>query len=159
MTAKKDLLKIARNIRKGIGFAVSKKQMRELGLEAIGLIVERTRKGKGVRQTGERQRKLKKLSSSYIAYRKTRRLDSTTSARKSNLTFTGQMLRSMVVKQSTNRKVTWGPNKRKRKGGLTNEKLGEIVSKKRPFNNLSARELTKLTKEIERVLSRQLSKI
>lgn len=159
MSVKKQLNTIARNIRRGIGFSVSKKQMRELGFEAIDIIVERTRKGQGVKRTGGRKGRLKRLSPRYIAYRKTQRLDRTTSPRKSNLTFTGQMLRSMTVKTSSNRRVTWGPNKRRRKGGLTNERLGEIVSIARPFNNLSSRELTKLAKNIERVLARQLKNL
>ena len=157
--AKKDLAKLARNIRRGIGVSFSKKRMRDIGLEAIEIIVARTRKGQGVKRTGGRKARLKRLSSNYIAYRRSQNLDSTTSAGKSNLTFTGQLLRSMVVKTNSNRKVTWGPNRRRRRGGLTNERLGEIVSVKRPFNFLSSREISRLAKSIDKNLSRQLGKI
>lgn len=159
MTARKDLNRLAKNLRRGIGMSVSKRSMKMLGEQAIELIVDRTRKGFGVKRTGLKRNRLKRLSPAYIAYRKTQKLDATTSAAKSNLTFTGQLLRSMRVKSNSNRKVSWGPNKRRRKGGITNERLGEIVSGARPFNFLSAREITKIAKLLDRVLSKNLSKI
>lgn len=156
---KNDFAKLARNLRRGILASLAKKNMRSLGLEAIDIIVARTRKGQGVKRTGGRKRRLKRLSPRYISYRQTQRLDKTTSPGKSNLTFSGQLLRSMVVKSNSTRKVTWGPNRRRRKGGLTNERLGEIVSVERPFNFLSAREVTQLSRSINRLLARRLSKI
>lgn len=166
MTARKDVLKIARNLRRGIGFATSKRKMRMFGEAAIDIIVERTRRGRGVRRTNAGQRKLKGLSPNYIAYRRTQKLAPTTRPSKSNLTFTGQLLKSMTVKKVTNRKVTWGPNKRKRGGRgkftkrtLTNEQVGEYVSNARPFNFLSKREISKIATLIDRVLSRELSKL
>lgn len=159
MTAKADLNKLVRNLRKGIGVSTSKRSMKLLGNEAIDLIVERTRRGKGVKRTGAKQRRLKRLSKRYVEYRKTQKLDATTSPGKSNLTFTGQMLRSMRVKSNSARKVTWGPNKRRRKGGITNEQVGEYVSRARPFNFLSAREITKIAKTLDKILSKNLAKI
>lgn len=140
--------------------------MKAFGEAAIELIVSRTRKGRGVSRTNSPDRKLKPLSRRYKAYRKKKRLDPTTRPAKSNLTFSGQLLRSMRVKEASNRKVTWGPNKRIRGGtgsfrseGLTNERLGELVSRQRPFNFLSKQEITKIAKLLEKVLSRNLEKI
>ena len=159
MTAKKDINRLVRNLRRGIGVSTSKRAMKQLGNEAIDIIVTRTRRGLGVARTGSRQQRLKGLSPRYIEFRKTQRLDPTTSAGKSNLTFTGQLLRSMRVKSNSARKVTWGPNKRRRKGGITNERLGEYVSVARPFNFLSTREVTQIAKSLEKILARNLSKI
>jgi hypothetical protein len=157
---------LARNIRRGIGQSTSKKNMLFFGETAIEIIVTRTRSGKGVKKTGAAQNKLKRLSAPYIAYRRTKKLDATTSPGKSNLTFSGQLLRSMRVKEATNRRVRWGPNRKLRggtgafrSGGLTNEQLGEIVSRERPFNFLSKREITKLAKVLDKVLTKDLEKI
>ncbi len=62
----------------------------------------------------------------------------------------------MRVKEASNRKVRWGPNRRRRKGGLTNERLGDIVQKKRPFNFLSRGEVTKVARELDRILQKEL---
>lgn len=157
--AKQDINKLARNLRRGIGQSTSKVAMKMLGEEAIKIIVKRTRGGFGVKRTGAPSNRLKKLSPSYIEYRKTQRLDRTTSPGRSNLTFTGQMLRSMRVKSNSDRKVTWGPNRRRRKGGVTNEQVGEYVSQVRPFNFLSKREITKIAKLLDKILSSNLSKV
>lgn len=136
--------------------------MRAYGELAIEAIVKRTRQGYGVSQTAGKQRKLKALSDSYIKYRQRNRtrLDSTTSPRRSNLTFTGQLLRSMRVKKVTNRQVIWGPNKRRRRRGLTNERLGEIVAEQgRPFNFLSKTDIDRLVKVIDKYLQRQMKRV
>lgn len=146
-------------LRKTIGKTISKNLMKQLGEVAIEKIVKRTRKGYGVPKTNASREKLKPLSVKYIERRKRSKLDKTTSARKSNLTFTGQMLRSMRVKEATNRRVRWGPNKRRRKGGLTNEELGEIVSEQRPFNHLSKQDISSIAKNIDKNLARKLKKL
>lgn len=163
MAKNADLKRIVREMRRGIGFSISKKAMRKLGLLAIDIIVERTRNKFGVPFTGGRKERLKSLSPSYVAYRRRnqRKLAATTTPRTSNLTFTGQLLKSLVVKQVTNRKVTWGPNKRKRQviSGLTNEQVGEFVSEKRPFNNLAKSEIALLIKRLDRDLQKRLKRI
>ena len=147
-------------MRKSIGKSVSKKTMLELGKQAVMQIVERTRRGFGVEKTDANKRKLKPLSQRYIEKRKrANNLSNTTTPKKSNLTFTGQLLRSMRVKQVSNRRVRWGPNKRIRKGGLTNERLGEIVSEERPFNFLSKQDIKKLSRSLDKKLTDALRKL
>lgn len=151
-----------KNLRRGVGDTFTKRQMQAYGELAIEAIVKRTRQGFGVNRTGGKSRRLKPLSESYIEQRKRKRsqLDSTTSPRRSNLTFTGQLLRSMRVKKVTNRKVVWGPNKRRRRGGLTNERLGEIVAEQgRPFNFLAKTDIARLVKVVDKYLQRQMKKV
>lgn len=169
MARRLTLEQFIRNLRRGVNQSFDKKFMKALGELAIDQIVRRTRKGKGVSRTGGKPKPLKALSGSYIAYRSANRfrLDSTTSPRRSNLTFTGQLLRSMRVKEVTNRRVVWGPNKRIRGGrgqftpsGLTNEKLGEIVAEQgRPFNFLSKTDIEVLSKRIDKMLKRKLRRL
>lgn len=151
-----------RNLRRGIGQSFSKTEMKLYGQFAIDQIVDRTRKGFGVRRTGDSQKPLKKLSPGYIKYRKKNRskLHSTTSPSRSNLTFSGKLLDSMTIKELTNNRVTWGPNRRLHKGGLTNEQLGEIVAKQgRPFNHLSKQDIKKLLKLVDSVLQSRMRRL
>lgn len=156
MPVKQDLQKFTRELRRGIGQTLSKRQMLSYGKFAIDLIVRRTRKGLGVRRTGDPERPLRGLSQSYVRFRRQNRfrLDATTNPRKSNLTFTGQMLRSMRVKNVSDRLVRWGPDRRARRGGLTNEEVAERVSRLRPFNNLSAKEIDRLAKFVDDQLTK-----
>lgn len=160
--ARRTLEQFIRNLRRGVGSSFDKKFMKSLGELAIKQIVTRTKKGSGVNRTGGDARRLKPLSESYIQHRVRNRfrLDPSTSPRRSNLTFTGQLLRSMRVKEVSKRKVVWGPNKRRRRGGLTNERLGEIVAEKgRPFNNLSKTDIQILVKRIDKMLNQKLKRI
>lgn len=158
MGAKQDLEKFVRNLRRGTGAAASKANMRLIGERAIQLIVRRTQQGFGVSKTGGNQFKLKQLSQNYIDYRNKNRnkLDPTTKAGTSNLTFSGQMLRSMTVKSVSNSVVTFGPNDRRRKGGLTNAALAEILKVNRPFNNLSAKEILVMVEFIDKILQLEI---
>ena len=164
------LKKFSRKIEDSLKRRTSREEMRRLGLLAIELIVERTQgRGKGVPpkrgSTGPypNERPLKALSSSYKKYRRANRdkLASETSPNKSNLTFTGRMLRSMRIKSISQRsgELVIGPNRRARKGGLTNEDVAEFVSSARPFLNLSRREVATINKFIERGLKSDLRKI
>lgn len=155
-----------------VGDSVSAKAMTTFAKFARDMIVKRTRRGFGVEQTGRKQQRLKKLSKSYIDFRKGKvsfftrngtvipikpkappKLDSTTSPGKSNLTFSGQLLRSLVV-SSKKGEFTIRANNRRRKNGLTNNELAEIVSNQgRPFMGLTVGELRKLRRLYENGLA------
>lgn len=160
MGAKADLEKFVRNIRRGTGATASKANMRLIGERAIQLIVRRTQQGFGVARTGGNEQSLKSLSSAYVEHRRNNRdkLDPTTTPTKSNLTFTGTMLRSMTIKSLSNNSVTFGPNNRRRKGGLTNFQIAEILEKRRPFNNLSAKEINTMVEFIDKILQLEIVK-
>ena len=158
-----------RKLKRQMGQAFNGKFMAKIGELMVETIVERTRKGFGVDPRQRRQgvgkgKRLRALSESYIAYRQRNSgsLDSTTSPRKSNLTFTGQLLRSMRVKKATKREVIVGPNRRRRRGGrgLTNERLGEIVAEQgRPFNLLTNKDLKTLIKKLDAELKKKLQRL
>lgn len=151
-----------RNLRRGVSRSFSKKTMKLAGELAVLQIVKRTRRGKGVSSTGGEEKPLKRLSRNYRLYRRDNRelLDQTASPNKSNLTFTGQLLRSMRVKKAFNKKALIGPNNRRRRGGLTNEKLGQYVTEQgRPFNFLSQKDIKKLEKLIDKILKQEMKRV
>lgn len=170
MANDRDIRSLGKRLQVGIGQSIKKKEMKALGELAIELIVDRTRNKpqNSVPKIGARPRKMKPLAALTIterrkairAKKKSKRLNTAlTSPERSNLTWTGQMLDSMRVKEATNKKVRWGPNRRRRVGGITNEQLAKIQEKKRPFNKLSQGELTKVAKELEKFLQKNLRRV
>jgi len=125
----------------------SNRGIKAFGKAAIDIIVKRTRRGYGVRKTASRQYRFAKLSPGYIEKRKRSKLDPTTSPAKSNLTFSGQLLRSLVVSPGQGGSFTIRPNARGRKGGITNQELADVLAKRndRIFLNLSGSELKTIT--------------
>lgn len=96
--ATNDMTEIVKKLQMTVKQAVSKTAMRAVGKFAVDTIVKRTRLGYGVdEQFGPRSR-LFALSEGYIDRRRGLDLDSTTRPNRSNLTNTGQMLRSMGFK-------------------------------------------------------------
>jgi len=118
--------------------AKSKDIYRSLAEELITIIVKRTRLGYGVAANLGPRSKLKALSPKYVdARRKFRRLDSSTSPKKSNLTRTGQMLRSVQIISFSKAKVIVGP-KGSRDDGKRNEDIAQYnADRGRVFNKLS----------------------
>lgn len=152
MTASRDLSRLVKNIRTSVKKLNDKKTMRALGTEASRIVKKRTRRGFGVRKTGGNQYRFPSLSVAYIERRKKKRLSKFTSARKSNVTFTGRLLQS--VKATTVRKgfVEIGAS-RVRPGGLKNETLVEyLADMDREFLNLSKGEIVKLRRFYRRRL-------
>lgn len=93
------LKKIVSRLSKTLDQAVSQKEMRALGEFTLDLIVKRTLLGYGVKENFGVKAKLKPLSTRYKAFRRTYSgLSGKTTATKSNLTLTGEMLDSMVIK-------------------------------------------------------------
>lgn len=121
--------------------------MREVGNETIRLIYSRTKLGYGVRSQGAAREKLKPLSDTYINIRKRIQksggLDPTTSPKKSNLTKSGQMLRSIKIKRANNGTV-WIVPMGYRTDRKSNEEIANKVSKDRPFMYLSNLEIEKI---------------
>lgn len=127
--------------------------LREMAQEAIRLIQIRTRLGYGVKETGAKRERLTPLKPKYKVFRAKNRfeLDNTTSANRSNVTFSGQMLGSMKIVSIRDRSVVIGPAGRRSPvlgvpQRITNRKLAQIVQLDggRPFMPLSDLELRKL---------------
>ncbi len=139
----------------------STKTLREVGEYAADRIAKRTRLGKGVDQEGGEPFPLKPLSEGYVKGRRRRRdgLDTTTSPKKSNLTYTGQMLRALQVLRVLPYQVIIGVKSTKRAGSdLNNSEVAGFVSKDRPFLNLSKAELNGIQSLIRKIMDRFSSK-
>lgn len=163
--AREDLREVIRRINTGFLFGGNRqkqnKVMKSLGLEAIDIVLERTRKGFGVKRTGGNRRKLKPLSKRYIEFRRKNRsrLGKAGRITKSNLTFTGQMLESVKIIKSRNGVLEIGPSgirdDRKR-----NADVGRWVTQQgRPFMNLGRAEISSLQRFIREEMERRIRRI
>lgn len=156
---KRELKKIEEQFNKSI----APREMKKIGNEAVLEIRKRTRLGYGV--SGSKRQKLKRLSASYVKMRKKMKkagtLDQTTGVRKSNLTQTGQMLRSLKVKKANSRSVIVGASGRRKGSRLGNEKLSRFVTiQGRPFLDLTSSEEKKLARFYQnKILQPKLAKV
>ena len=154
MAARNDISRFTQALLRTFNSATNTVQMRALGQQAIKKIVRRTRLGYGVDEKGDKKFKLEPLRPMTIAnrLRNKRRLHGQTRPKRSNLTFTGQMLNSMKVKRASHGVVAVGPKGSRREGGITNPDLAELHAngttrmKPRPFNNLSRLERRQLVR-------------
>lgn len=163
MSIKREVNIFTKRLQKTINVAAGNKRLlTQVGRIAARLIKRRTRNGFGVSQPGANAERLKRLSQAYVSFRSNSRdLSSETTPGKSNLTFTGVLLNSLrVVKaDSQKREVTVDASRRRRRGGLTNEKVAEFVSEQgREFLNLSRREITQVTRSFNRSYREQFKK-
>ena len=110
------------------------KVLDDVAEEGARILVKRTRLGYGVDEN-RRKSALKPLSKRYVKKRETyRRLDPTTAPDKSNLTYTGQLLRSVYAQKATVR-IPPGRNSRVAR---------DVAERGRPFFNFSEAERSQL---------------
>ncbi len=134
----KSIRDIFTRISKVVEAAAKPSELRPVGIFASDLIVKRTRLGYGVdRQFGNKQR-LKPLSRQYVEKRRTLSdLSDFTSAKRSNLTLSGQLLDSMTIISSKPGSVKLGPAGNHR-SGISNASLADKLAKGgRVFNRIS----------------------
>jgi hypothetical protein len=128
-------------------------------------IKKRTRLGYGVEKDYASKEKLKYLSEKYIEYRKKDKhgeLSSATSARKSNLTYTGQMLDAL--RGSSKGKYqgeVWlkderKPTKNQKRSFGNNDLAVWNAEKGRNFMAISDLEFKRLNQKIEKVLTEEI---
>lgn len=163
MTAKRDIDKFTNRLTLAIKRALNTGELNAIAKIAISIISKRTRAGFGVKNAGQNATRLKKLSGTYVEFRKkSKDLNrALTTPGKSNLTFTGKLLESLTVKQVNvaEQKVFIGGNRRRRKGGATNEDVAGFVAEQgREFLNLSRREIDKIAVAYRRNLVANLKK-
>lgn len=162
MPAKNDINAIFKKLKGSLEKAASLPEMKKLGEAAVVIVVKRTRLGFGVASKFGQRQKLKPLSKLYIKARKTApKLDSSTRPTKSNLTFTGQMLKSMKVLPTTkDGLIVIGPSGARSKDTLTNDQVAGFVTKAgRPFNNLSLNEFNQLVRIYRKQFTGLLKKL
>ena len=112
--------------------------------------MKRTRLGYGVKSSGAQRYKLPPLSNPYIELRRRYKLDSNTSAKKSNLTRSGQLLNSMGITGFTPNGVKVGPKGGRSDSSASNADIAAYQIKQgRTFNNLSDAEYRQLIRFVE----------
>lgn len=153
VSPKQQIKKLENRIITNIRRALSRKELTELARLAIEQIRKRTRSGFGVPEARGNVVRLKSLSRAYVEYRKISKargkLSSETTPGKSNLTFTGSLLDSLIVREVDvgKQKIFINANRKRRKGGVTNEQVAEFVAAQgRAFLNLSRNEVTKISR-------------
>lgn len=149
MSARKGITGFTRELLESFDLAFSVQNMRDIGVFANNLIRVRTRLGYGVAASGAKRKKLAPLYEGYVNWRrgaaKSGDLSTNTTPKKSNLTFTGQLLDSTGLIITKDKRVSIGPRGRRSDGG-SNEEIGAKVSKTRPWNNLSDLEIKQVTR-------------
>lgn len=151
---------IFKRINDSIGEAAKASTLEPLASFAIETIALRTRLGYGVnKQFGEKEN-LKGLTSKYVLQRKRSRfLSDLTAPKKSNLTFTGQLINSLAIISSKDGKVVIGPTGRRKEGNVTNAEVASYQADQgRVFNKLSEAEYLQLLRFYRRTFGDLLRK-
>lgn len=146
MSSQSDITKLLKRLESIKLDLYKKNNMLELGKEAARLIKKRTRLGWGVSDHEAKKGKLKVLSASYKKARGKKRPKGPTSASKSNLTNTGEMLDSLKASVKKDGQVEIGFS------NSDSEKKAGWVSKDRPFNYISSSEFKQLRKFLQEKL-------
>lgn len=145
--AQNDLRKFTDKLQAVMRDAAKQNALRPVALKAIEIIQKRTRLGYGVpagtNGTAERF-KLPSLSSRYVDRRKRAKLDEFTTAGRSNLTYTGQLLSSMSITKESQGSIFIGPTGSRREGGTNARVAGFVATGGRPFLSLSRPEAEQL---------------
>ena len=134
------------------------KTVADVGAKIIQI---RTSQGFGVERDGGSKKALRALKPSTIKYRKRYkdRLASGVSATKSRLTFTGQMIESIMGKVANNKAVVYLKGEHKNTT-LSNEELAAIhEGMNRKFMHFSDKEITTLTSIVRREIKNALKKL
>ena len=137
-----------------------KKMIDEIAEEAVITIRNRTRAGRGI--SGNGTEKLKPLSEPYVKHRKKfKGLSSKTTPKKSNLTYTGEMLDDLTYKYLKNDKV-FKEVEISIYEAYSKKKAQWVTEGGRPFLGLSDNEkrfiTRKLVKKVEERLNKNLQK-
>jgi hypothetical protein len=148
--AGRDIDAVIRDLKIEIQKTAKRKIMMKLGTEMAKMIQIRTRLGYGVSRDGAQRRPLKRLSPSYVEFRKAtrHRLSPYTSPKKSNLTYSGRLLGSLSALRAKDGSVSVGPK------GSRNIKVHGYVSEKRPYLFLSDLEIKKLRREYDLIVQK-----
>jgi hypothetical protein len=131
--------------------SLSTEVWQEIGDAAAEQIQKRTLVGYSVRENGGQQSKLKPLSEQYKRFRGAEPLPSSTTPGKSNLTLTGEMLSSIVVRTVPNGVIL-------SLSGFPAQKCAWQEDQGRPFFHLSKAEIAKLAMVVKREIKLELSR-
>jgi hypothetical protein len=163
----KPISQLGKDLEKFLLNVVTKDMKKMFAERAADIIYKRTKSGKGLTRNavsvGNNSLKaIEPLSPGYIEYRKRRILGPYASPKRSNLTFSGELLESIVVKMLGNNVVV-AIDSGKHHSGISLEELARRVSDKgRPFFGLADSEVKILEGFVKRTIRdriRQLQKL
>lgn len=184
MSLTKDIARFSNKVIKALNNVDSGLDMKVIGQFALDAIKIRTRLGYGVDSPGAKRKRLKRLSNSYIDYRRGRvrfyrtakskklvawkgkfkvPLSELTKPSKSNLTYSGQLIDSLKFRLSGRRSVEIGPTGSRTKvrpgeKSRTNQQVSKYVQKDRPYLNLSNNELRQITQLAQDMITKRVKK-
>lgn len=141
-----DLKSILGKLSKTVQETVDRVTMQKVGDFTALLVVKRTRLGYGVNDNFGDKKKLAALSINYVKSRKKNGVDSTTSPKKSNLTKTGQMLKSVQAKYKAKGVIVIAPTGT-RSDGESNVDIAKYNAERKPsrvFNRVSRLEFQQI---------------
>lgn len=125
-------------------------------------IRKRTRLGFGVKERGGKQEKLAPLADSTKKGRqyakKKGELNSQTTPNRSNLTRTGELLDSIVGTFKDGVIKIWF-NEKRASGKISNPEVASVVSKARPFFELTKPELAMVEYEVRQAIEKELRQL
>lgn len=141
-----DLNKILKRLSKTVQETIDRVTMQKVGDFAALLVLKRTRLGYGVSSNYSEKKKLAALSLNYVKSRKKSGVDGSTSAKKSNLTNTGAMLKSVKAKYKSKGSIIITPTGT-RSDGETNLDIAKYNAERSPsriFNRVSKLEFQQI---------------
>lgn len=156
--------RLERQVDKLVKFLDSRRLKDVIGKQVISIIFKRVKKGFGVTSefsSAPGQQRFDPLSTSYKAFRRRNsgKLARDTSPNKSNLTFTGELLKSMTYRRLKKRVKVMIPST-VRTDGLSNKRLKEILLEKGiHFMQLTKTEQAKLNRVVDREVNRQIRRL
>lgn len=159
----KDIVAFADALSKAIETTVKRQNFKKYIDKAAELIKKRTRLGYGVQGKDQPKTRLKELSEGYVKQRQKMRRDgelsANTSAKKSNLTKTGQMLDSITGVTDGDAEGHIEFKGSRTDSDLSNADLAEINEKTRPFFTLSNLEIKQITDDLRKDLLVEVNKL
>jgi hypothetical protein len=153
----RDLKKFSRDLTKLFSSIESKKEMIALGNDSIDIIVDRTRGDyKGVANVGGNRKTLKEVTKKYAEWRRKQKVRHPDGAkgRRSNLTFTGEMLDKLSVVKASKSNVTIGHKDKKNAAKTEGQE-----AQGRPYLYLGRSEIAALLKLYDKTVSRYARKV
>lgn len=151
----KDIRYLESELKKFIESIVTKQMKLEWAQYVADTIYKRTKSGKGLTQNktsvgGNSLKKIEPLSDGYVNYRSRRVLGPFASARRSNLTFSGELLESIVAKIAGDAAIVEIQDTQ-HSTGIGMRELAQVVSDKgRPFFGLADNEAKALENYVKR---------
>lgn len=159
----RDIKYLEADLRKFIESIVTKQMKLEWAQYLADIIYKRTKSGKGLTQNkvsigGNSLKKIEPLSKGYVEYRKRKILGPYASPQRSNLTFSGELLESIVARLKGDAAVVEIENVQHYSGISMPELANRVSEKGRPFFGAADNEAKILESFIKREIRNKIRK-